>query len=72
MASLTMDSSNEIVQTAYNESFLLPHLKDLSAQQVIVRLFSELGKIQGSLQELHKFKPSEDVGQYSIEVIELF
>ncbi|KAJ8363550.1 hypothetical protein SKAU_G00123810 [Synaphobranchus kaupii] len=130
---------NEILQTAYSENFLLPHLKDLTAQQVIlflqylnflylkcsqddssqksglrsptitqimdwvgllldahftvlvmvpeakellshlhkfvksqVKLFSELGKIQGSLQELHKVKPSEDVGQYSIEVIELF
>ncbi|XP_036395896.1 nucleolar protein 11-like [Megalops cyprinoides] len=130
---------NEILQTAYSENFLLPHLKDLSAPQVIlflqylqflylkcsqdissqvpglraptmtqimdwvcllldahftvlvmlpeakellsylhkfvrsqVKLFSELGKIQGSLQELHKVKPTEDVGQYSIEVIELF
>ncbi|KAJ8283661.1 hypothetical protein COCON_G00025110 [Conger conger] len=130
---------NEILQTAYSENFLLPHLKDLSAPQVIlflqylhflylrfsqdvssqttglrsptitqivdwvgllldahftvlvmvpeakellsqlhkfvksqVKLFSELGKIQGSLQELHKLRPSEDIGQYSIEVIELF
>ncbi|KAJ8399675.1 hypothetical protein AAFF_G00407800 [Aldrovandia affinis] len=130
---------NEILQTAYSESLLLPHLKDLSAQQVLlflqhlhflylkccqdvssqtsglrsptitqimdwvgllldahftvlvmapeakellsylhkfvrsqVKLFSELGKIHGSLQELHKLKPPEDAGQYSIEVIELF
>ncbi|XP_064180347.1 nucleolar protein 11-like isoform X1 [Anguilla rostrata] len=131
---------NEVLQTAYSENFLLPPLKDLSAQQVIlflqylhflylkcsqknvgsqtsglrsptvtqivdwvgllldahftvlvmapdakellshlhkfvrsqVKLFSELGKIQGSLQELHRAKPSEDVGQYSIEVVELF
>ncbi|KAJ8264106.1 hypothetical protein GJAV_G00145240 [Gymnothorax javanicus] len=130
---------NEILQTAYSENFLLPHLKDLSAQQVLlflrylhflyfkcsqdvttqtcglrsptiaqivdwvgllldahftvlvmvpdakellsrlqkfvksqVKLFSELGKIQGSLQEIHKLAPTEDSSQYSIEVIELF
>ncbi|KAM3865241.1 nucleolar protein 11-like [Diretmus argenteus] len=130
---------NEILQTAYSDAFLLPHLKDLSSQQVVlflqylqflylkcsqdaftqmpglrsptltqimdwmcllldahftvlvmtpeasglllnlhsfvksqVRLFSELGKIEGSLQELHKIKVKKDVGQYSIEVIELF
>lgn len=37
-----------------------------------VRLVSELGKIEGSLQELDKMKAKKDVGQYSIEVIELF
>ncbi|KAM7393970.1 hypothetical protein PAMP_020801 [Pampus punctatissimus] len=37
-----------------------------------VRLFSELGKIESSLQELNKIKMKKDVGQYSIEVIELF
>ncbi|XP_071389047.1 nucleolar protein 11-like [Centroberyx affinis] len=130
---------NEVLQTAYSDTFLLPHLKDLSSQQVIlflqylqflylkysqdastqmhglrsptltqimdwvcllldghftvlvmtpeakglllnlhsfvksqVRLFSELGKIEGSLQELHKMKVKRDIGQYSIEVIELF
>nr|XP_023675065.1 nucleolar protein 11 [Paramormyrops kingsleyae] len=130
---------NEILQTAHTESFLLPHLKDLSVQQVLlflrylwflylkfsqdfnvrtsglrspttvqiidwvclvldahftvlvmvpeakdmlshlnkfvrsqVRLISELGKIQGSLQNIHKLKQSEDVGLYSIEIIELF
>ncbi|XP_078135469.1 nucleolar protein 11-like [Sander vitreus] len=130
---------NEILQTAYSDSFLLPHLKDLSSQHVLlflqylqflylkysqdafpqmhglrspsltqimdwvcllldahftvlvmtpeakglllnlhsfvksqVRLVSELGKIEGSLQELSKMKVKKDVGQYSIEVIELF
>ncbi|KAF7653233.1 hypothetical protein LDENG_00085830 [Lucifuga dentata] len=130
---------NEVLQTAYSDTFLLPHLKDFSSQQVIlflqylqflyltfsqsdftqthgfrsptltqimdwvclvldahftvlvmtpeakdlllnlhsfiksqVRLFSELGKIEGSLQELHKMKKKmKDVGQYSIEIIEL-
>lgn len=37
-----------------------------------VKLFSELGKIESSLQELHKMKLSKDISQYSIEVIELF
>uniref|UniRef100_A0A674BK31 Nucleolar protein 11 n=1 Tax=Salmo trutta TaxID=8032 RepID=A0A674BK31_SALTR len=128
-----------VLQTPYSDNLLLPHLKDLNAQQVIlflqylhfvylkysqdvytqtpglrsptvtqiidwvcllldahftvlvmapdakgllsnlqsfvksqVKLFSELGKIEGSLQELHKMKPSKDISQYSIEVIELF
>ncbi|XP_070684517.1 nucleolar protein 11-like [Pempheris klunzingeri] len=128
---------NEVLQTAYSDTFLLPHLKDLSAQHVVlflqylqflyfkfsqdaipqmfrspsltqvmdwvcmlldahftvlvmtpeakglllslksfvrsqVRLFSELGKIESSLQELNKMKVKKDVGQYSIEIIELF
>ncbi|KAM9493005.1 nucleolar protein 11-like [Salvelinus alpinus] len=130
---------NEVLQTPYSDNFLLPHLKDLNTQQVIlflqylqfvylkysqdvytqtpglrsptmtqiidwmcllldahftvlvmapdakgllsnlqsfvksqVKLFSELGKIESSLQELHKMKPSKDISQYSIEVIELF
>ncbi|XP_077461363.1 nucleolar protein 11-like [Stigmatopora argus] len=130
---------NEILQTAYSDDLLLPHLKDLSSQHVIlflrylhflylkynqdtfphshgyrspsveqimdwvcllldahftvlvmtseakglllnlhtyirsqVKLFSELGKVEGSLQELQQMKIKQDVGQYSIEVIELF
>ncbi|XP_022620735.1 nucleolar protein 11 [Seriola dumerili] len=130
---------NEVLQTAYSDTFLLPHLKDLSSQHVVlflrylqflylkysqdafpqrhglrspsltqimdwvclvldahftvlvmtpdakglllnlhsfvksqVRLVSELGKIEGSLQELNKMKVKKDIGQYSIEVIELF
>ncbi|KAM9363927.1 nucleolar protein 11-like [Symphorus nematophorus] len=130
---------NEVLLTAYSDTFLLPHLKDLSSQHVVlflqylqflylkysqgaspqmhglrapsltqimdwvcllldahftvlvmtpeakglllnlhrfvksqVRLFSELGKIESSLQELNKMKVKKDVGQYSIEVIELF
>ncbi|XP_010887648.2 nucleolar protein 11-like [Esox lucius] len=130
---------NEVLQTPYSDSLLLPHLKDLNSQQVIlflqylqflylkysqdaytqmpglrsptmtqiidwvclvldahfmvlvmapdakgllknlhffvksqVRLFSELGKIEDSFKELHRMKPSKDIGQYSIEVIELF
>ncbi|XP_029480761.1 nucleolar protein 11-like [Oncorhynchus nerka] len=130
---------NEVLQTPYSDNLLLPHLKDLDTQQVIlflqylqfvyfkssqgvytqtpvlrsptmtqiidwvcllldahftvlvmapdakgllsnlqsfvksqVKLFSELGKIESSLQELHKMKLSKDISQYSIEVIELF
>uniref|UniRef100_A0A671UB34 Nucleolar protein 11 n=1 Tax=Sparus aurata TaxID=8175 RepID=A0A671UB34_SPAAU len=130
---------NEVLLTAYSDTFLLPHLKDLSSQHVVlflqylqflylkysqdaspqmhglrspsltqimdwvcmvldahftvlvmtpeakgllvnlhsfvksqVRLVSELGKIEGSLQELNKMKVKKDVGQYSIEIIELF
>ncbi|XP_057699373.1 nucleolar protein 11-like [Corythoichthys intestinalis] len=130
---------NEILQTAYSDDLLLPHLKDLSSQHVIlflqylhflylkynqdtfpqshgyrspsltqimdwvcllldahftvlvmtpeakglllklhtyirsqVKLFSELGKLEGGLQELQQMKTKQDVAQYSIEVIELF
>ncbi|XP_028273334.1 nucleolar protein 11-like isoform X2 [Parambassis ranga] len=130
---------NEVLQTAYSDTFLLPHLKDLSSQHVVlflqylqflylkysqdalpqahgfrspslnqimdwvcllldahftvlvmtpeakglllnlhgfvkaqVKLVCELGKIEGSLQEINKMKAKKDVGQYSIEVIELF
>uniref|UniRef100_A0A8C0H825 Nucleolar protein 11 n=1 Tax=Chelonoidis abingdonii TaxID=106734 RepID=A0A8C0H825_CHEAB len=129
---------NAILYSAYSETFLLPHLKDLSAQQVIlflrylqylyikcsekvnmdfpgmlsptinqimdwmcllldahftvvvmlpeakgllfslhkfvraqVRFYSELNKIEGSLQELQRTKPQKDVGLYSIEMLEL-
>ncbi|CAM4623362.1 unnamed protein product [Leuciscus chuanchicus] len=130
---------NEVLQTAYSNKPLLPHLKDLTVPQVIVflqyllflylkyshdahkqipalrtpsfsqiidwicllldahftilavapeakrlvsdlhkfvrsqvKLYAELGKIEGSLQVLKKSKQSEDTGMYSIEVIELF
>ncbi|XP_030389843.1 nucleolar protein 11 [Gopherus evgoodei] len=129
---------NAILYSAYSETFLLPHLKDLSAQQVILflrylqylyikcsekvtmdfpgmlsptiyqimdwmcllldahftvvvmlpeakgllfslhkfvraqaRFYSELNKIEGSLQELQRTKPQKDVGLYSIEMLEL-
>ncbi|CAN9510145.1 unnamed protein product [Ophioblennius macclurei] len=130
---------NEILQTAYSDTFILPLLKELSSQHVLlflqyleflyrrysqtplfqidglraptmsqvmdwacllldahftvlvmtpeaknflqhlhyfvksqVKLVSELGKIEGSLEELSKVKEKKDIGQYSIEVIELF
>ncbi|XP_067315570.1 nucleolar protein 11-like [Pseudorasbora parva] len=130
---------NEVLQTAYSEKPLLPHLKDLAVPQVIVflqyllflhlkyshdahkqipalrkpsfsqiidwicllldahftvlavapeakslvsdlhkfvraqvKLYAELGKIEGSLQVLKESKQSEDFGMYSIELIEIF
>ncbi|XP_053353709.1 nucleolar protein 11-like [Clarias gariepinus] len=130
---------NEVLQTPYSDSLLLPHLKDLSVSQVIlllqylrflylkysqdahsrirtlrmpainqildwvcllldahftvlvlapeaksllsglhkfvrsqVKLYSELGKIEGSLEALKQSKQSQEMGQYSIEVLELF
>uniref|UniRef100_A0A8C6KTT1 Nucleolar protein 11 n=1 Tax=Nothobranchius furzeri TaxID=105023 RepID=A0A8C6KTT1_NOTFU len=117
---------NEVLQAAYSDTFLLPHLKDLSSQHVIlflqylqflyqqysleafpqkhsfrspmlthhwmlkaycrtftdlliessscvqVKLFLQLGKIESSLQQINEMKVKEDVGAYSIEVIELF
>nr|XP_057946739.1 nucleolar protein 11-like [Doryrhamphus excisus] len=130
---------NEVLQTAFSDDLLLPHLRNLSSQHVVlflqylqflylnynedsvlqrhgyrspnlpqimdwislmldahftvlvmsteakglvlnlhnyiksqVRLFSELGKLHSSLQELKNVKTKKDVGQYSIEVIELF
>uniref|UniRef100_A0A8C1LTC1 Nucleolar protein 11 n=2 Tax=Cyprinus carpio TaxID=7962 RepID=A0A8C1LTC1_CYPCA len=130
---------NEVLQTAYSDRSLLPHLKDLTVPQVIVflqylrflyfkyshdahkqiralrtpsisqiidwvcllldahftvlavapeakrlvfdlhkfvrsqvKLYAELGKIEGSLQVLKNSKQSEDFGMYAIQVIELF
>uniref|UniRef100_A0A672RC21 Nucleolar protein 11 n=1 Tax=Sinocyclocheilus grahami TaxID=75366 RepID=A0A672RC21_SINGR len=130
---------NEVLQTAYSDRSLLPHLKDLTVPQVIVflqylrflylkyshdahkqiralrtpsisqiidwvcllldahftvlavapeakrlvfdlhkfvrsqvKLYAELGKIEGSLQVLKSSKQSEDFGMYAIQVIELF
>ncbi|KAJ3614094.1 hypothetical protein NHX12_017671 [Muraenolepis orangiensis] len=131
---------DEILQTAHTDAYLLPHLKDLSPQQVMlflqymqflyvklstqecieqkdtsraptltqvmdwvcllldahftvlvmtpeargllvnlhhfvksqVKLFSELGKLEGSLQEIHNMREEKQIGQYSIQVIQLF
>lgn len=129
---------NEVLQTAYSDRPLLPHLKDLTVPQVIVflqylrflyfkycdvhkqiralrtpsisqiidwicllldahftvlavapearrlvsdlqkfvrsqvKLYAELGKIEGSLQVLKNSKRSDDFGMYAIQVIELF
>ncbi|XP_034044725.1 nucleolar protein 11-like [Thalassophryne amazonica] len=130
---------NEVLQTAFSNTFLLPQLKDLTTQQVMlflqylqflfrkyfeadfpelhglrsptlnqimdwvcllldanftvlvmtpeakalllnlhkfvasqVRVYSELGKLESSLKELHKMKTKRDINKYSIEVIELF
>uniref|UniRef100_A0A669PXB6 Nucleolar protein 11 n=1 Tax=Phasianus colchicus TaxID=9054 RepID=A0A669PXB6_PHACC len=129
---------NAVLHSAYSETFLLPHLKDLPAQQAVlflrylhylyvkcsekinttlpgvlsptisqimdwmcllldahftvmvmlpeakrllssmhkfvraqVRFYSELNKIEGSLQELQRIKCQKDSQAYSIEVLEL-
>ncbi|XP_061471553.1 nucleolar protein 11 [Rhineura floridana] len=129
---------NTILRSAYSETFLLPHLKDLSAEQVIlflrylqylyvkcsedatmdlpgmfcltinqiidwicllldahftvivmlpearkllsklhkfvraqVRFYSELNKIEGSLNQLQMLQQPKDVGLYSIEILKL-
>ncbi|XP_028674726.1 nucleolar protein 11-like [Erpetoichthys calabaricus] len=130
---------NDVLQITYTENFLLPNLKDLSVQQVLlllqylwflyircvhgtcnlppgfngpsvnqildwvsllldahftvlvltpqakhlllqlhkfvrcqVKFFSELSKIEGSLQQLHRIKKSSENSLYSIEVLHLF
>uniref|UniRef100_A0A8C4K1B1 Nucleolar protein 11 n=1 Tax=Dromaius novaehollandiae TaxID=8790 RepID=A0A8C4K1B1_DRONO len=113
---------NAVLHSAYSETFLLPHLKDLPAHsekitttlpgvlsptinQIMdwmcllldahftvmvmlpeakgllsslhkfvraqVRFYSELNKIEGSLQELQRLKRQKDSQTYSIEVLEL-
>ncbi|XP_038632949.1 nucleolar protein 11-like isoform X1 [Scyliorhinus canicula] len=130
---------NEILLSSYSETFLLPHLKDLSVPQVVlflryleylytkqcetvrvelpgkrsptvnqvldwisllldahfmvlvmatearelithlhkfirsqVKFYSQLSKIEGSLQNLRQLKPQKSDGLYSIEVIKIF
>ncbi|XP_020336746.1 nucleolar protein 11-like [Oncorhynchus kisutch] len=67
---LLLDAHFTVLVMAPNAKGLLSNLQSFVKSQV--KLFSELGKIEGSLQELHKMKPSKDISQYSIEVIELF
>uniref|UniRef100_A0A8C6K5N7 Nucleolar protein 11 n=1 Tax=Melopsittacus undulatus TaxID=13146 RepID=A0A8C6K5N7_MELUD len=118
---------NAILHSAYSETFLLPHLKNLPAQQAVqnlchlhiikckcpfllclqimdwlcllldaqfsvmvmlpeakellsklhkfvraqVRFYSELNKIEGSLQELQRLNHQKDPHTYSVEVLEL-
>uniref|UniRef100_A0A8C8CMN3 Nucleolar protein 11 n=1 Tax=Oncorhynchus tshawytscha TaxID=74940 RepID=A0A8C8CMN3_ONCTS len=67
---LLLDAHFTVLVMAPDAKGLLSNLQSFVKSQV--KLFSELGKIEGSLQELHKMKPSKDISQYSIEVIELF
>ncbi|XP_029480676.2 nucleolar protein 11-like [Oncorhynchus nerka] len=67
---LLLDAHFTVLVMAPDVKGLLSNLQSFVKSQV--KLFSELGKIEGSLQELHKMKPSKDISQYSIEVIELF
>uniref|UniRef100_A0A8C7SQ88 Nucleolar protein 11 n=1 Tax=Oncorhynchus mykiss TaxID=8022 RepID=A0A8C7SQ88_ONCMY len=67
---LLLDAHFTVLVMAPDAKGLLSNLQSFVKSQV--KLFSELGKIESSLQELHKMKLSKDISQYSIEVIELF
>lgn len=45
---------------------------NISCNPFQVKLYAELGKIEGSLQVLKNAKRSDDFGMYAIQVIELF
>uniref|UniRef100_A0AAY4AA03 Nucleolar protein 11 n=1 Tax=Denticeps clupeoides TaxID=299321 RepID=A0AAY4AA03_9TELE len=67
---LLVDAHFTVLVMAPEARELLSHLHKVVRLQV--KVFSELGKIEGCLQALQKAKQSGDVCQYSIEVIELF
>uniref|UniRef100_A0A674CWW6 Nucleolar protein 11 n=1 Tax=Salmo trutta TaxID=8032 RepID=A0A674CWW6_SALTR len=67
---LLLDAHFTVLVMTPDAKGLLSNLQSFVKSQV--KLFSELGKIESSLQELHKMKLSKDISQYSIEVIELF
>ncbi|XP_028990686.1 nucleolar protein 11-like [Betta splendens] len=67
---LVLDAHFTVLVMTPKAKSLLHNLYSFVKSQV--RLVSELGKIEGSLQQLNKMKSNKDIGQYSIEVIELF
>ncbi|XP_072539523.1 nucleolar protein 11-like isoform X2 [Salminus brasiliensis] len=67
---LLLDAHFTVLVLAPEAKGLLSGLHKFVRSQV--KLYSELGKIEGSLEALRKSKQSTDIGQYSIEVIELF
>uniref|UniRef100_A0A8D3C434 Nucleolar protein 11 n=1 Tax=Scophthalmus maximus TaxID=52904 RepID=A0A8D3C434_SCOMX len=67
---LVLDAHFTVLVMTPEAKGLLLNLHNYVKSQV--RLVSELGKIESSLQALHQMKVKKDVGQYSIEVIELF
>lgn len=71
--SLLLDAHFTVLVMAPEATDLLIHLYKFVAGQV--RVASQLGKLQGSLlelQKIHKMKQSQEIGQYSIEIIEIF
>ncbi|KAL7890862.1 hypothetical protein AOLI_G00003380 [Acnodon oligacanthus] len=67
---LLLDAHFTVLVLAPEAKSLLTSLHKFVRSQV--KLYSELGKIEGSLEVLKKSKQSREIGQYSIEVIELF
>uniref|UniRef100_A0AAQ4R2U1 Nucleolar protein 11 n=1 Tax=Gasterosteus aculeatus aculeatus TaxID=481459 RepID=A0AAQ4R2U1_GASAC len=72
-----MDWMGLLLDAHFTVLVMTPDVKDLLLNlhrfvKSQVRFVSELGKIEGSLQELDKMALKRDVGQYSIEIIELF
>uniref|UniRef100_A0AAR2IHN3 Nucleolar protein 11 n=1 Tax=Pygocentrus nattereri TaxID=42514 RepID=A0AAR2IHN3_PYGNA len=67
---LLLDAHFTVLALTPEAKSLLTSLHKFVRSQV--KLYSELGKIEGSLEALKKSKQSREIGQYSIEVIELF
>ncbi|XP_067859999.1 nucleolar protein 11-like [Heptranchias perlo] len=68
--SLLLDAHFTVLVMSTEARGLLTHLHKFIRSQV--KFYSELSKIEGSLQKLHQLKPQKSDGLYSIEVIELF
>lgn len=69
-ASLILDAHFTVLAVAPEAKSLVSDLHKFTRSQV--KLYAELGKIEGSLQSLKKPKSTEHSAVYSIEVIELF
>ncbi|XP_076872002.1 nucleolar protein 11-like [Brachyhypopomus gauderio] len=67
---LLLDAQFTVLVLTPEAKRLLAGLHKFTKSQV--KLFSELGKIEGSLEVLKNSKQSSSIGQYSIEVVELF
>ncbi|XP_062853016.1 nucleolar protein 11-like [Trichomycterus rosablanca] len=67
---LLLDAHFTVLVLAPEAKGLLSSLHKFVRSQV--KLYSELGKIEGSLEVLKTSKQSKEIGQYSIEVVELF
>ncbi|CAL1601698.1 unnamed protein product [Knipowitschia caucasica] len=67
---LVLDAHFTVLVMTPEARELLLHLNTFVKSQV--KLFSELGKIESSLEEINKMRVQKDIGQYSIEVLELY
>ncbi|XP_072414963.1 nucleolar protein 11-like [Chiloscyllium punctatum] len=68
--SLLLDAHFTMLVMATEAHELITHLHKFIRSQV--RFYSQLSKIEGSLQNLHLLKSQKNDGLYSIEVIEIF